>query len=874
MDLALPLAPSPPPVAVMKVDQALPIVHSAAAADPLVVDGDAEGLVDAATVGLLDPNRLVLYSPSYQNNPAALPARCPADATLLVTDSNRLRPRSTTFLNNEGPTSQAGEQPLVNDPHNQPFDVFPGSTDASKTVLILRGAKSVEATSGAQPYGPIATRPSKALDGNVKTAWLVDGGNAVGPERLRIQFDAPITTDHINLVQPLRGNQNRWISGVTLSFDGHHAVHADLGDSSPPTSGQTVRFPLRTFSTLEIRIDNVHRQSPTGPQNAVGFAEIRVVDNAPGSQPVRVDENTRLPLDLLNALGSASINHALTFVMSRDTIDDTAMSRQLTLPTSRSFTLTGTAELGSGATDDALDTSLGLPDASAGGITATSSGRFNDPLARASSAIDGNLATAWNTPLNSARGDMEVDLPHTISFDHLDLHLVEDGRHSVPTRLRINSDNGTARVIDLTTLPHTSGPDGTVSLPAHFAAISGDKFTFTIVDIKPKIIKTPQMPFGLLMPSAIAELGIPGVQRAALPAQLPNTCMNNLVTVDGKPFPVRITGSTTDAVMQQPLAVAPCNAKATLKLSAGTHEIRAAETPYSTSGFDIEHLVLASGAGGAATPPALATAATPPSSADAPPIHVVHQSDTAMTLRVDNASKPFWLVFGQSDNSGWVAKANGHDLGKQQLVNGYANGWLVHPSADGKPITITVKWTPGRILGLTIPLSATVLVVCLGIVGAAIVLDRRRRVLATATAAQPTLIRSFTPPALDRRRGAVIGTTVIATVTAALLVNVWIAPLVGALTLVAVLRPRWHRAVRFAPAVIVGAIAIYVTAAQIVHHYAAVMPWPTYFDPARIPLWIALLLLGADALIAIAWRTDFGADENGDDVGDTEARAP
>jgi arabinofuranan 3-O-arabinosyltransferase len=859
-DVARLPTPSPPRLAVLSVDQPLPIVRTKPDADPLVVDGSGDGLVDLSSAGLLDARRLVVYSASYERDPVALRA-LPPGASLVVTDSNRKQVRSTAFLNNEGPLLQAGERPLLQDPLDQPFDVFPGATDASRTVLILQGVRSVQATAGIQAFAPIANRPSKVLDGDLTTAWLVDSGVPVGPERLRIQFDKPITTDHINLVQPLPASQGRWIDGVTLSFDGGHDVRSGLGASSRTGSGQDVKFPVRTFSTLEIRIDRVHELAGA-PEDPVGFAEVRVADDVPGAQFVHVTETTRMPLDLLDALGSSSIDHALTLLMSRDQMDDTAMSRQFSLPTARSFALSGTAELGSLASDDALDRRLGLPGAGAGGVTVTSSGRFTDPLARGSSAIDGDLTTAWNTPPAAALGWIRVQVPQPITFDHLDLRLVDDGRHSVPTKLKITSDNGSTRILDLTGVAHTRGADGTVSVPVHFGEIRGRQFTFTIADVDKRKLKTPDGPAGITLPSGIAELGIPGVTRAPVPAQLPSDCINDLLTIDGKPFPVRVTGSTADALRQRSLSVQPCEPGNTIKLDAGTHLIRARVSPDTQSGLDIQQLVLASSARGASPPTASATGA-PQSSASAPPVRVVHQGATSMTLRVDPASEPFWLVVGQSYNRGWQAKADGHDLGPSTLVDGYANGWLVRPGTSGQPINITLDWTPQRVVDLAVPLSAAGLLLCLAVVGVALARDRRRRAPTPAPGAAPTLGRKFRTRALERRRGAVIGTVVATGAAATLLVNPWIGPPISVIVLLAILRSRWHQAMRLAPAVIVTAVAVYVTLTQILRNYAAVIQWPTYFDPARIPIWIALVLLGADAIIAIVWRTEI-EDVDGD----------
>ena len=43
---------------------------------------------------------------------------------------------------------------------------------------------------------------------------------------------------------------------------------------------------------------------------------------------------------------------------------------------------------------------------------------------------------------------------------------------------------------------------------------------------------------------------------------------------------------------------------------------------------------------------------------------ILKDGSTSMTVRVDGASDPFWMVLGQSLNKGWKATADGEDLGE------------------------------------------------------------------------------------------------------------------------------------------------------------------------------------------------------------------
>ena len=339
---------------------------------------------------MLDARRLVLYSAPFEQDRAALRA-VPNDAALVITDSNRRRASRWSGLHdNFGYTEQAGERPIREDPSDQRLDPFPGSTDAARTVTVLDGVQSVRATSYGEPvfgFSP-SQRPTMALDGDPKTSWTVGAGTSAEGERLQIDLDAPITTDRVNLVQfsgRFAGQEKRAkrsIAKVTLRFDGGEEVRATIRETSRRAAGQEVRFSPRSFRRLEITIDELRGRTSlrAGTKNAVGWSEVRLRDDRAGAEPVRVAEVTRMPKDLLDGLGARSEDHPLAFVMSRA---DPTLSRQFSLPTARGFDLSGTAVLGFLATDAAIDRAVGLPDAAAGGLTASSSARLGPPVTRA-----------------------------------------------------------------------------------------------------------------------------------------------------------------------------------------------------------------------------------------------------------------------------------------------------------------------------------------------------------------------------------------------------------------------------------------------------------------------------------------------------------
>jgi arabinofuranan 3-O-arabinosyltransferase len=868
---------APPPVAVFPVSGVPSIVRSVPTAAPVLVAGDGEGVVDAAALGLLDGNHLMLYSASFGSDRAGLRAAAgESGATLVVTDTNRRRARRWSGVrDNLGYTEQAGEQPLVKDPGDARLDVFPDAGDNAFTTTEQHGVKTVQASHYGNPVSYTAEdRPVRAFDGDPFTAWKVGAFAPVNGERLRVELERPITTDHVLLQQPQNGPRDRFITRVTLHFDGGHAVTRDLGPVSRGTTGETVTFPRRTFRSFEITIDqtNLPRQFVYAGVSAVGFAEVGLRDDRPGATDVRIDEVIRMPSDLLDAAGRSSLAHPLTLVMTRDRVipvpprydPELGLARSFRLPTERSFTVSGTVRLNPAASDPTLDGLVGLPGPEAGGILARSSEHlFGDVRSRASSAIDGNPATAWNTPFVGVNQQwVDYTLPRPITFDHLDLQVVADGRHSVPTKLAVQADGGPIRTVDVPPIADQQHENVTAAVPVRFEPITGRNIRVTIEGVRPVQTLEFFRAADVVMPVGIAELGIPGVQRAPEPAQLPPSCRTDLVTMDGRPLPVRLVGTTAAAETRGALDVELCDPRSPgsppLALSAGEHVLRTALG--GTSGIDFDRLVLSSIIGGGPVPNhAVGGSLLGPT---APSAHVVKSGRTSMTVRVDHPREPFTLVLGQSLNSGWTAKADGRSLGAPRLVDAYANGWRVQPASDGRNLDITLDWAPQHAVNVALVMSAVAFACCLGIAVVTGVRRRRRGRTVTpagAPAPQPedTAPEFMFPFVAAGQRPSplvlVLGVLVSA-LGAGALVRPWAGVLVGAVVAVVLIRPRMRWLLTLFPPAALMLSGVFIMVKQVHGNWPPVFEWPTLFWQVRTLGWLAIVALAADALVELLRR--------------------
>jgi len=141
---------------------------------------------------------------------------------------------------------------------------------------------------------------------------------------------------------------------------------------------------------------------------------------------------------------------------------------------------------------------------------------------------------------------------------------------------------------------------------------------------------------------------------------------------------------------------------------------------------------------------------------DAPRSVTVHrEEDTEVSLTASSDGRPFWLVLGQSNSDGWSVTVTGGRAGARQLVDGYANGWLITPDEAGD-LAIRLQWEPQRLVWLGFVGTALTLVAC------ALILWRSRgRALEASLLDPPGLAVSRAPGLRDLallvRVGAVAG---------------------------------------------------------------------------------------------------------------------
>ena len=363
------------------------------------------------------------------------------------------------------------------------------------------------------------------------------------------------------------------------------------------------------------------------------------------------------------------------------------------------------------------------------------------------------------------------------------------------------------------------------------------------------------------MPVALAEVGIPGVRRAAVPDALPTACRTDLVELDGEPVAMRISGTTADASAGRPVDLEPCGEP--VALTEGDHLL---QTPRGVdTGIDVDGMVLGSDADGAAMAlgpgGALGDATAPdPDSEDAPEVTVADNGRTKKTVEVEGARRgaPFWLVLGESNSTGWSASGAAAVENPSTLVDGFANGWLVTPAE--RAFTMELRWTPQRVIWIALGVSAATLLVCL-----VLALRRRRRADAEQDAAFDGAAELVSPARAPAGVSAAstrtaVGGAVVAGLAAAVLSRWWVGIVLAALVLLVLLRPTLRVLLTAGACVCVAVVGAYVVVQQYRFRYPYEFFWVEHFDAVTNLAWLAVLLLAADACVELA-RSRRGAQE-------------
>lgn len=844
-----PALPDPAPVTAYPVDEALDVVRTRPVTGGIVVVGDAEGLVDTAAAGLLDVERPLWFAADLVADPALADAVLAEPATVVITDSNRRQAnRWGTLRENQGYTEWPGQEPLTDDPTDNRLELFTAVEEAgldpddTRTVSVQDGPFRLRASD----YGNPVTytnddRPALAIDGDVTTAWVVGAFAEARGEWLEFAYEEPTVVPSIRVVQP-GGDVNRRITEIEVRADGAVLRRVALTEASHSAPGQTIELPAHaaasTFTVHLTDLDVAPRANYAGV-SPVGFAEIVMADTEP------VIEYLRTPVALVETLGEGLEDHELAVVLTRDRSNpqepvredpEREIRRVVSIGEERTFAIGGSARVSAAVADSLVDRVFGRTTDTLGDAmwARAEESLQGDLRSIASMAFDGDPGTAWTGEFGGQLWRwLEVEHDEPVTFDGIEVLVVNDALHSVPTEIEVSVDGEVigAFPTGLTASDAARGSVERISIPA---TGTGRIVRLQSTAVDENTTRDWYSNDFIGLPTSFAEVDL-GVGRSFGPLQPIATDCLELASVDGAAVHARIEASVEEALDRDELTLVGCDEIAT----AGDVRV---ETVGRSHGFDIDQLVLTS-----SRPVAPA--------ASAPPVVVESHDDTSYRLSVPASGEARWLVLGQSHNLGWEATVDGTSLGEPVLIDGFANGWLLPAGGD---VVVELEWTPQRVVGRAIALSVVAIVVAFG-------LAWRRR-------GDPPPERVATPPPAFVAVPGVDGpstrrpTTIVAALGAGcgLAVFAWLnlprLPALALLVGLAVLAILTWGDRRIRPAVLaaatLGITVVVLMLEQRANRYGPDFGWPQQY--AHLHVWgvLAFLFLAADYVVSAVRRSD------------------
>ena len=564
-----------------------------------------------------------------------------------------------------------------------------------------------------------------AFDGDPTTAWRVGALDDVIGERIVLTLDDPTTIDNVTLQQ---ATGNRSITRVRLRV-GERTLDVDLGPESFTAPGQTVTFPATEADkvSVEVLATNPDNLASYEAYSGVGFAEISV----PG---VRVTETLRMPTDLLSRGRHRRPLHPLYLMVTRNRTEpggrsepERSMRRTVELPSARSYTTIGDVRLDAAITDCAARHTGGRDRRGCGHrllvrFPATSPTAAEAP-STATRAPGGRHASV--TP--PARG-CSSPAPHP-------RHPTSSPSPSPPTDATRCRRRCRCRPTGSPSPPSRSPtqPTGPSARPARSPSRSRPgrrrRSWRLTVDAVHERITTPWLGNeDYALPVAIAD--VDGLD--ATPAPFRDTvdtgCRSDLVSVDGTPVPVRVTGSVADALARRPLSLA--RMRRPRRAGRGHHHRHHRRRPHRPGRRpSASWPAWREARPSPRAPPARWTRSWPTSSPSCPRRNRRSPSPTsspiASSSRSPGSTRRTGSSSGQSFSEGWTAtSAELGDLGAPTLIQGFANGWALDPTPG--TVHVTVEWGPQKVVWAGIGVSLIGVPLCLLILIVPWIRRRRR----------------------------------------------------------------------------------------------------------------------------------------------------
>lgn len=548
------------------------------------------------------------------------------------------------------------------------------------SITVSSSASDATQLGGTAPgSGPAAT-----VDGDPATAWLSNGLETARGQWLRVDLDTPVTRGmlHLTTSPAAFGPPVKWLRIETPN--GSTSVKIDK-------PGEPVDVSLPSGTTPWLRILATHTEDGS-PGFQFGISELSVDDHSSGSEvPVPIVHRTVLPptpegaqvrgWDLGQELpgrsgcadGPDRVHCSSALILPPE--ESGTFTRTLSVPDPTAVTPGLTLRPRPGAALDAL-----VADPAA--VTAQGGSDGVELRGTASAAVDGDVATSWTAPAETAKGKggmptLTIRLPQPTLVTGLQLTASPGNLPAAPTRVAVNLGNG-PQTRDLDDSDDGARAPQTISLEPHVT----DTIVLSLVKWTDVLDRTG-LGFLQLQPAGLSEVVALGADGEPVPGTATGPSART-VTVGCDAGPTIVIGGTTvrmsiaatveQLASGQPVTATPCTPDA-VPLPAGRQDVVVAPG----AAFTVDGLQLN------ATP-------APPAASPASPA-VGRWTENLRELDVTASDGDQLLVVPESTNVGWIATApDGTEL-QPVVVGGWQQGWIVPADTSG---TVTLTFPSDR----------------------------------------------------------------------------------------------------------------------------------------------------------------------------------
>lgn len=588
----------------------------------LLVSGDGEAWPELAGNGLLQLLGPVRYTGRIDGT--TLRRELEKGAMVAVTDTNR---RRSTAFGAQAVTLSRSVTTSVQDLFNR---------RGSQTVATYGDAKSIDYVGPPVLFAPgPAHGPWAAFDGDPSTSWLTGSFFSRGGKLLHVELKHPHDLTSID-VQAASGHDVRPVEQIRVSFGRGRSVVIPL-DS---TGRGTATFSARRTRAFDIAVD---RLAPGG--GAYGLADVSVsgLDLARRIEvPNDVIRVARRDHAVSRSLATAPIRYLFSRARGRTQDAEPSLRRRFEVGSSRDFQLTGSLAI-DGHTPDAVVASL------IGSSTmAIAADQTVAQDTHGMSAVDGDLSTAWFVPRRST-STLAVQIPPT-SVDSVEVRIPRN-RAGALLNVTILANGSSATSSGFDCAPDAADSDTcTISVPLAVGDTNG---------------------FEVAVTSGSRKVGIDEIEVNGVGNTLPtafDTCRSDIMTVDGAPVGITLTGSPNDLLAGHPSSFVAC---APQTLTRGWHDLQG------RNGLPVNSVALA---GLGRRPPVFATTTS-----------VTTASADATSLDIDVAGhSSAYVISGRAMSPQWKASADRSRVGATIELDTQA-AWHVSAGADR---SVSVSFAP------------------------------------------------------------------------------------------------------------------------------------------------------------------------------------